>query len=131
MTFRGFIAVDVPGGPVLDALAGDLEKASPSLKVVDTHQLHLTVKFLGDTEEVLAPQIVTAIKEATAGLRPFQIRVRGTGAFPSSRRLKVIWVGVGGAEPIARVADWLEASLAHLRLPPERRPLQAVAPLAR
>src|SRR2546430_10184914 len=39
MTFRGFIAVDVPGGPVLDALAGDLEKATPSLKVVSTRQL--------------------------------------------------------------------------------------------
>src|SRR5947199_10328755 len=131
MTFRGFIAVDVPGGPVLDALAGDLEKASPSLKVVDTHQLHLTVKFLGDTEEGLVPQIVTAIKEATAGLRPFQIRVRGTGAFPSLGRLKVIWVGVEGAEPIAKVADYLEAALEALGFPREVRQCKAHVTLAR
>lgn len=131
MTFRGFIAVDVPGGPVLDALAGDFEKASPSLKVVSTRQLHLTVKFLGDTEEGLVPQIVTAIKEATAGLRPFQIRVRGTGAFPSLGRMNVIWVGVEGAEPIARVADSLEASLDRLGFPRERRPWKAHVTLAR
>src|SRR2546430_17249978 len=114
MTFRGFIAVDVPGGPVLDALAEDLEKASPSLKVVGAHQLHLTVKFLGDTEEGLVPQIVTALKEATAGLRPFQIRVRGTGALPSLGRMNVIWVCVDGAEPVERDADSLEDCLARL-----------------
>ena len=131
MTFRGFIAVDVPGGPVLDALAGDLEKASPSLKVVGTHQLHLTVKFLGDTEEGLVPQIVTAINEAMTGLRPFQIRVRGTGAFPSLGRMNVIWVGVEGAEPIARVADSLEASLERLGFPRERRPWKPHVTLAR
>src|SRR5213592_1357183 len=131
MTFRGFIAVDVPGGPVLDALAGDLEKASPSLKVVSTRQLHLTVKFLGDTEEGLVPQIVTAIKEATAGLRPFEIRVRATGAFPSLGRMNVIWVGVEGAEPLARIAASLEASMEPLGFRREDRAWKAHVTLAR
>ena len=131
MTFRGFIAVDVPGGAVLEALAGDLRSASPFLKVVGTDQLHLTVKFLGDTEEGLVPQIVTAIREATPGLRPFQIHVEGTGAFPSLERMSVIWVGVDGAEPIARVADSLEASLERLGFPRERRPWKAHVTLAR
>src|SRR2546430_5986923 len=130
MTFRGFIAVDVPGGPVLDALAEDLEKASPSLNVVGPHQLHLTVKFLGDTEEGLVPQIVIAINEATTGLRPFQIRVRGTGAFPSLGRMNVVWVGVEGAEPIARVADSLEASLERLGFPRGRPPREPHVPHA-
>ena len=131
MTFRGFIAVDVPGGPALDAFAADLRKASPSLKVVDTDQLHLTVKFLGDTEEGLVPEIVTTIREATADLRPFEARVRGTGAFPSLGRMNVIWVGVDGAEPIARIADLLEASLEPLGFPRERRPWKAHVTLAR
>ena len=131
MTFRGFIAVDVPGGPVLDALARDLRTASSSLKVVGTDQVHLTVKFLGDTEEGLVPEIVTAIREATASLRPFRIRVRGTGAFPSLGRMNVIWVGVDGAEPIARVADSLEASLERLGFPRERRAWKAHVTLAR
>src|SRR5207237_10841544 len=110
MTFRGFIAVDVPESPALDQLAADLRRASPFLRVVDTGQVHLTVKFLGETEEGLVPEIVTAIREATAGVRPFEIRVRGTGAFPSLGRLSVIWVGVEGAEPIAEVADFFEAA---------------------
>jgi len=131
MTFRGFIAVDVAGGPVLNAFAADLRRASPSLKVVDTDQLHLTVKFLGDTEEGLVPEIVTTIREATADLRPFEARVRGTGAFPSLGRMNVIWVGVDGAEPIARITDSLEASLEALGFPRERRPWKAHVTLAR
>src|SRR5205814_6326803 len=98
MTFRGFIAVDVPESPALDQLAADLRRASPSLRVVDTGQVHLTVKFLGETEEGLVPEIVTAIREATAGVRPFEIRVRGTGARSEERRVGK--EGVAGAGEI-------------------------------
>jgi 2'-5' RNA ligase len=131
MTFRGFIAVDVPSGPVLDAFATELRKATSSLKVVDTDQFHLTLKFLGDTQEGLVPEIVTAMREATVGLRPFQIHVRGTGAFPSIARMNVIWVGVEGADPIARIADSLEAALEPLGFPRERRSWSAHVTLAR
>ena len=131
MTFRGFVAVDVPSTPALDTFAADLRKASPSLKVVATDQLHLTVKFLGETEDGLVPEIGTAIREAVEGLAPFKIRVRGTGAFPSLSRMNVIWVGVEGAEPIARVAEALEVSLEPLGFPRENRPWTAHVTLAR
>ncbi|MGI0149880.1 MAG: RNA 2',3'-cyclic phosphodiesterase [Thermoplasmata archaeon] len=121
----------MPTSPALDALAEDLRRASPSLKVVNTKQLHLTVKFLGDTEEGLVPEIVTAMREAAADVRPFEIRVRGTGAFPSLARMNVIWVGVEGAEPIARIAELLEASLEPLGFPREDRPWKAHVTLAR
>jgi len=131
VTFRGFIAVDVPRSPALDQLAADLRRASPSLKVVDPAQVHLTVKFLGETEEGLVPEIVTAMREATAGVRPFEIRVRGTGAFPNLGRMNVLWVSVEGAEPIAKIADALEGALEALGFPREGRPWKAHVTLAR
>ena len=131
MTFRGFIAVDVPRSPALDQLAADLRRASPSLKVVDPAQVHLTVKFLGETEEGLVPEIVTAMREATAGVRPFEIRVRGTGAFPNLGRMNVLWVSVEGAETIAKIADALEGALEALGFPREGRPWKAHVTLAR
>ncbi len=45
MTFRGFVAVDIPPSPSLEQFAEQLHNASASLKVVSTDQLHLTVKF--------------------------------------------------------------------------------------
>ena len=131
MTFRGFIAAEVPAGPHLNALTADLRDASPSLKVVRTDQLHLTIKFLGDTEDGLVPEIVAAIREATAGVRPFEIRLQGTGAFPSVARMSVIWVSVKGAEPLARIAEALETSLESLGFPREGRPWKAHLTLAR
>ncbi len=131
MTFRGFIAVDVPPSPALEHLARELRAASASLKVVPEDALHLTVKFLGDTEEGLVPEIRTSIREACADLRPFEVRVRGTGAFPSLSRMNVVWVGMEGAEPIARIADALESSLESLGFPSERRPWKAHVTVAR
>jgi len=131
MTFRSFIAVDIPPTPSLESFAEQLRTASASLKVVSTDQLHLTVKFLGDTEEGLVPEIVTAIREACADIQPFPITVRGAGAFPSLSRMNVVWVGVEGAEPIGRIAADVEASLESLGFAAERRPWKAHVTLAR
>lgn len=131
MTFRAFIAADVSAGPPLNALAADLRDASPSLKVVRSDQLHLTIKFLGDSEDALVPEIIAAIQDATQGVRPFEVRLEGTGAFPNLARMSVIWVGVEGAEPLARIAEALETSLESLGFPQERRPWKAHLTLAR
>ena len=131
MTFRGFIAADVPPTPRLENLAAELRKAGGPLKVVSPDQLHLTLKFLGDTEEGLVPEIVTAMREAASGIQPFEIRVRATGAFPSLGRMNVIWVGVEGAEPLARIAASLEASMEPLGFRREDRAWKAHVTLAR
>ncbi len=131
MTFRGFIAADVPPTPDLESFAVELRAAGGPLKVVSVDQLHLTLKFLGDTEEGLVPEIVTAMREAASGVRPFEIRVRGTGAFPSLGRMNVIWVGVDGAEPLATIAAALEASMEPLGFRRENRTWRAHVTLAR
>ena len=131
MTFRGFIAVDVPPTPMLAGVAAELRKASGTLKVVSTDQLHLTLKFLGDTEDGLVSEIVTAIREACADVGPFEIRVRGMGAFPNLARMNVIWVGVEGAEALGDIANLLETSLEPLGFPREKRAWKAHVTLAR
>lgn len=112
-------------------MAAELRAASKSLKVVRTDQVHLTLRFLGDTEEGLVPEIVTAIREAVDEVRPFEIRIVGTGAFPNLGRINVVWVGIEGANPLARVADDLEASLEPLGFPRERRAWKPHVTLAR
>lgn len=131
MTFRGFIAVDVPPSPRLEDLAADLRAATNSLKVVSTDRLHLTLKFLGETEEGLVPEIVIAIREACVDVRPFEVRVSGTGAFPSVSRMSVVWVGVEGAEILGRIANVLDGALEPLGFPREGRTWKAHVTLAR
>lgn len=131
MPFRAFISVDLPDMPRLASFHDELRRASDALKMVAPDHLHLTLKFLGDTDEGLAPEIVTAIGEACHGISPFSIRVQGTGAFPSLSRMNVLWVGIRDAEPLARIADHLNASLQDYGFPREKRAFAAHVTLAR
>jgi len=60
-------------------------------------QLHLTLRFLGDTPA----HLVERIEEGLAGIRvaSFILPVEGAGAFPPKGPPQVIWVGVGSGHP--------------------------------
>lgn len=131
VAFRGFIAVEVPPGSGLESIAKELRTSGASLKIADTDHLHVTLKFLGDTEEGLVPEIVETIRRAVAGTPPFAVRLRGAGAFPNLSRMNVVWVGLENAEPLARIAERLESSLQALGFRPEGRPWSAHVTIAR
>jgi 2'-5' RNA ligase len=131
MTFRGFVAVEVPSTPTLAAFVAELRAASRGLKVVAADQLHLTLKFLGETDEGLIPEIASVIRAACTGIAPFTVRLRGTGAFPGLTRMNVVWVGLEGAGPFARIAAALETGLEPLGFPVERRTWKPHVTIAR
>lgn len=131
MPFRAFISADLPPLPRIDSLLNDLRDASRDLKLVAPGHLHLTLKFLGETEEGLVPEITSAMREASAGVQRLDLRVRGTGAFPSPARPSVIWVGVEGAEALGRVAKSLNEYLRALGFEDERRAWSPHVTLAR
>ncbi len=131
ITFRAFIAADLGTLPAVAAFAQELKEASPGLKVVSPDHLHLTLKFLGDTEEGLVPDLIAVIRASCAGVPPVDLQVRGTGAFPSFSRMSVLWLGIEGAEPLARIAGALDRALEPLGYATERRPWAAHLTLAR
>lgn len=131
MAFRAFIAVELPALPPVADLLRELKGASRALKTVSPDHLHLTLKFLGDTEEGLVPELLEVIREACRGTGPCTVRVRGAGAFPSLSRMSVVWLGVEGAEPLARIAKALDGALVDFGFPSEKRPWTAHLTLAR
>ncbi len=131
ITFRAFIAADLGTLPAVAAFAQELQEASPGLKVVSPDHLHLTLKFLGDTEEGLVPELMAVIRAACAGVPSVDLQVRGAGAFPSFSRMSVLWLGIEGAEPLARIAGALDRALEPLGYAMERRPWAAHLTLAR
>ncbi len=131
MAFRAFISADLPELVALRAFAEELRRTGASLKVVDVSQVHLTLKFLGETEAALVPRIVDAMRASVAGIRRFTVRLAGTGAFPNLRRMNVVWVGMEGAEPLAQIAARLEESLEPLGYPREGRAFSPHVTIAR
>ena len=90
-TLRTFAAVEITGPirarakELIAALAG----TAADVKWVEPHNLHLTLKFLGDVHQRDITDICRAIARGTAELTPFEVEVRGAGA--------LAWEYVGGA----------------------------------
>jgi 2'-5' RNA ligase len=99
---------------VVTTLTGKLEavKTPPKVVWVKPATLHVTIKFIGETEqteverlqELLAPPIPIA---------PFQIEWRGIGTFPNNRHPRALWLGViNGAAALAQVEAEVSRRLA-------------------
>ncbi len=83
--------------------------------------LHLTLRFLGDrvgaaTLERLDRELI----RIAASTGCFTVGVRGTGAFPSLTRPRVVWVGLESDKLIA-LAAMIERAAIESGLAPERR----------
>ncbi|MEM2868867.1 MAG: RNA 2',3'-cyclic phosphodiesterase [Thermoplasmata archaeon] len=114
MVFRAFIAVEVGDRPSFRKLAEELASSGADLKLVEPGNLHITLKFLGDTEEASVDGIHEAMKRSVGGVAPFELSFRGTGAFPDMNYIRVVWVGLSGTEPLAEIARRLDEELAPL-----------------
>lgn len=121
MKFRAFIAADIVPQEALVSVLHDLARSRADLKVVKPQLLHLTLKFLGDTEDALVDEILTRIKTATEGVGPFTIRLRGMGAFPSMSNIRVVWVGIEDGRQLGEIAVKLDSSLNELGFERDRK----------
>ncbi len=121
MSFRAFISIDVKASDQMVQFHSALNDANAQIKLVNLDIMHLTLKFLGNTEEDLVPQIVQLIENSVEGMDPFKIRFQGTGAFPSLNHMKVVWIGVRGIEKMRSIADYLNDELANLGFKKEKR----------
>lgn len=95
---RIFIAIDIPDETRLIA-ANYLEKLKrefPNLRVNwdKAEKLHLTLKFLGDIDEVQLKNLSEAVEDSAKQISDFEIKIAETGIFPSKRNGRVLWLGV-------------------------------------
>jgi len=123
-TIRTFIAVDVTDAVRERAadLVRRLQAAGANVKWVDTHNMHLTLKFLGDIPDRETADVCRAVAEATSGHPPFNIGLRGAGAFPNASRPRIVWLGVDrGVAELESLQKSIERALAKLGYPKEAR----------
>lgn len=100
MGLRTFIAVELPEPARSDLaqVAGALAAAWPDGAVRWTRPegIHLTLRFLGETEEGAVARLRALLDEVAQGARPLELVLGPVGGFPSVRRPRVIWVGLEG-----------------------------------
>ena len=113
-----------------DALKRDL--ADAPLRWVRPEGIHISLKFLGETEPARVQKIVRALEKAAGRHEPFEIGVGGLGCFPNARRPNVLWVGVSDPQrALQRLAADVDKSMVGMGWKPERRPFTGHLTLAR
>ena len=95
---RAFIAVEIPS-TVQDAIHESTASLRKTLgegliRWVPPHNVHLTLKFLGDVSPASLDLIKHMLSAEATQHSCFEMRVEGIGCFPNARRPRVIWVGL-------------------------------------
>lgn len=118
---RVFVAIDFPqslksqsGGVV-----GKLRSQYPQIRWEKEENLHLTLKFLGWSEEKKTEGIVGALKKATEGISPFWLWPTKLGYF--LRESLIVWLGIEAQEGLTKLVKNLEKEMAQLGFLKEKR----------
>ena len=121
---RTFVAVELSAavrGRAAD-LIERLRRCDAKVKWVDTANMHLTLKFLGDVPESEIAAVCRVVTEAAGPFVPFDITAVGAGAFPDARRPRTLWIGIDrGAEELCRLQKSVDRALRKLGFPKEGR----------
>jgi 2'-5' RNA ligase len=129
MSTRSFLAIE-PDDSVREALADAQRQVLARLRkhglgeaarAVATHQIHLTLLFLGDVEDAALEEVAQEMARAAEVTREAALVVSSAGAFPRAGAPRVLWLGVEGeVHVLHQLHGVLEPSLK--RLCPEMDP---------
>lgn len=130
---RAFVALELDGGLHLrlSALAADLRPAFPGLRWVRAEGIHLTLRFLGDSSPAQIERLGTTLGAAAAACPSTTASVAGLGVFPDRGSPRVLWLGVGVAEPVLALQSACEKAVVAVGFAPEHRPFRAHLTLGR
>lgn len=131
---RLFVAVDIT-----EAIATAIEDAQKHLRQagadvawVKPGNLHLTLRFLGDTPEARLNDVKSALDLVAPQHATFDMKLYDLGCFPDRGAPRVVWAGVtDGREQLAALAAAVDTSLGELGFPRETRPFVAHLTLGR
>ncbi|MFW9777718.1 MAG: RNA 2',3'-cyclic phosphodiesterase [Candidatus Heimdallarchaeota archaeon] len=128
---RLFICVEVSELSILKEIDPVLRQLSlPGVKPVKSNQLHITLKFIGETPD----ESISSIKSGLAKVEftPFSISLNGLGCFPNLNYIRVVWIGIQVGQPdLTNIANQVRAAIDSLGFPREKRPFSPHLTLAR
>ena len=126
---RLFVALDIDAAirQRLQEFVNELHTHVPGVRFMGPETFHVTLKFLGETNQV------EEIERALALVRgvPFEISFRGNGFFPSAKRARVFWAGIEALSELQALAARVDEAARTLGFPPERGPYKPHLTLAR
>ncbi|CAG4914382.1 unnamed protein product [Acidocella sp. C78] len=124
---RLFIALDLPW-EIRQTLAGFAFNL-PGARWVPAQNMHITLRFIGETGRIEAEEI----DHALAAIRApgFPLTLAGAGWFEKGGRATSLWIGVERSAALLHLQTKIETALRRIGLAPERRRYAPHVTLAR
>ncbi len=125
---RTFIAIKIPEDirNQIAVLQSGLKGLGGKITWVKPENMHLTLKFLGETEERLIENISEKLEQVVLSFKQSEIQVKGVGAFPNLRRAKVFWVGTEeDKNTLIELASKIDQQMSELGFGREKRRFSA------
>ena len=120
---RTFIAIDIPVSreikEILQLFAHRLE--SERIKWLKEDNLHLTLKFLGDTNEEKIEHIGSKLRQLATQSLQFSLTIKNAGVFKSLARPTIVWLGFEESDPLGLLKNTIEKEISALDYPEEQR----------
>ena len=110
---RSFIAIELEDKETIEKISSfsqRLKQNQPKIKLVEPENLHMTMKFLGNIPEPLAPKIYTILQEEINEKlfqgKNLKYNLKGVGQF---NRFSVLWIKlVGNIQFLQNIKDSVE-----------------------
>jgi 2'-5' RNA ligase len=131
VNFRGFIAIEVDSFPKIIEFENEIKNSGAMVKLVEPQNIHITLKFLGDTNENLIEKIEEILRASVENIKPFEISLRGAGFFPNQNYIKVIWIGIENTEQLGQITYKIDDQISKLGFNREKRKFSAHLTVAR
>lgn len=135
-TWRLFVAIELPAN-LRKRIINHIDRLRSSIPDVRAswsreENLHLTLKFLGDTSVAKVEALSQAVRRAANSANPFEIVIAGCGAFPPKGQPRVLWVGIDDPSgQLALLNRALENEYEKAGYPREPRPFHPHLTIAR
>ncbi|HYC78568.1 MAG TPA: RNA 2',3'-cyclic phosphodiesterase [Planctomycetota bacterium] len=81
-----------------------LEGAGAKVRWTPPERMHVTLRFLGETDDLGAAAAARLLAPACRGVSALRLIARGLGAFPEEGPPRVVWVGVAGEDAASEAA---------------------------
>jgi len=122
---RTFIAFELPI-PVCDSIKKQTDRLRQTLgndfvRWVPTQNMHLTLKFLGDTSTSHLDFLKQMLVREANSHPQFDLQLGGLGSFPTRRNPRLLWIGIHAPSDLASLQRSVEAGASRLGYDAEER----------
>jgi 2'-5' RNA ligase len=119
---RTFIAIELSSElkQHLGDIARQLCRCDVTAGWVKPENLHLTLKFLGDIDDIQVPRLTAKISQLAQQHGAFTANLKGFGFFPSPQRPRILYVSIQEQIPFKQLVQHLDSLLEPLGFAPEQ-----------